>query len=307
MATRVSPVAIDALKDALAAAFWFKDDLQSFLASAVEDRSLLAGIDWKGNYKRVSINQFVDRLATDQARHRDQLISLMVEVARMDDFPRLARVEDRDLKIREAIEAVERLRRYVRPYEDELRERVEAESRIRTARVAAERKRSLSVQLGNLRERFFRLHAMEDPQERGTEFEAFLRDLFKLFDLDPRAAFKIEGEQIDGAFRLDSTHFLVEARWRKKLAERADLDAFDRKVRAKIENTLGVFISIEGFRPTAIKKHSGLGAVMILLDGGDLLAVLEEHIDLVELLRRKHRHAAETGEIYLSVSAVLTG
>ena len=196
MATRVSPVAIDALKDALAAAFWFKDDLQSFLASAIEDRSLLAGIDWKDNYKRVSINQLIDRLASNQARYRDQLISLMVEVARMDDFPRLARVEDRDLKIREAKAAVERLRRYVKPYEEELRERVEAEARIREARAVAERQRSLTAQLGSLREWFLRLLTMDDARERGTEFEGFLRDLFKLFDLDPRAAFKIEGEQI---------------------------------------------------------------------------------------------------------------
>jgi hypothetical protein len=158
-----------------------------------------------------------------------------------------------------------------------------------------------------LRERFLKLHAMEDPHGRGIEFESFLRDLFKLFDLDPRAAFKIEGEQIDGTFRLDSTHFLLEARWRKVAAERADLDAFDRKVRAKLENTLGAFISIEGFQASAITKHSGLGSVMILLDGADLLAVLEEHIDLVELLQRKHRYAAETGDILLPVSQILTG
>lgn len=145
MASRVSPVAVDALKDALAAAFWFKDDLHSFLASAVEDTSLLAGIDWKGSYKRVSINEFVDRLATDQVRSRDSLISLMVEVARMEYFPRLAHAEDRDMKIREAKQAVERLRRYVKPYEEQLRERVEAEARIREARAAAELKRGLAL------------------------------------------------------------------------------------------------------------------------------------------------------------------
>ena len=34
------------------------------------------------------------------------------------------------------------------------------------------------------------------------------------------------------------------------------------------------------------------------MDGGEVLAVLEERIDLVELLSRKHRHASMTGEIY---------
>jgi hypothetical protein len=134
-----------------------------------------------------------------------------------------------------------------------------------------------------------------------------LRDLFKLFDLDPRAAFRIEGEQIDGSFMLGDVHFLIEARWRKEPSDREDLDAFDRKVRAKIENTLGLFLSIEGFQGTAISKHSGLGSVMILMDGGDLLAVLEGRIDLVELLRRKHRYAAETGDIYLRAGSILAG
>jgi len=41
------------------------------------------------------------------------------------------------------------------------------------------------------------------------------------------------------------------------------------------------------------------GAVIILMDGTDLMAVFEERIDLVTLLLRKKRHAAQTGNIYL--------
>ena len=254
---RVSPVAVDALKDALAAAFWFKEDLRRFLSSAVDDQRLLAGIDWEGNYKRVSVNEFVDRMARNQDRHLDQLVRLMVDVASLDEFPRLARAEDAELKTQEAKAAVERLGRHTKPYEEQLLEQERERERIATSRNDAERARSLSGQLATLNDRFHELHAMDDPHRRGTAFEVFLRDLFKLFDLDPRAAFRITGEQIDGSFVLRDVHFLLEAKWEKTPADRATLDAFAAKVRAKIENTLGLFVAIEGFQATAIEKAFG--------------------------------------------------
>jgi hypothetical protein len=44
---------------------------------------------------------------------------------------------------------------------------------------------------------------------------------------------------------------------------------------------------------------------MILMDGSDLMAVLEGRVDLQQLLLRKRRHAAQTGEIYLPITAIL--
>jgi len=44
----------------------------------------------------------------------------------------------------------------------------------------------------------------------------------------------------------------------------------------------------------------------VLMDGADLLAVLEQRIDFVSLLIRKKRHAAQTGRIFLPIHEVLT-
>jgi len=41
------------------------------------------------------------------------------------------------------------------------------------------------------------------------------------------------------------------------------------------------------------------------MDGADLNAILEGRIDLPHLLFRKRRHAAETGQIYLSINKIL--
>lgn len=301
---RVSPTAIAALTEALATIFWFKKDLRSFLTAGLDDQALLSGVDWD-DYKRASIDVVVGRMVADQDKYREQLISLMLEVARMEDFPHLRRLEDAERRVADAKAAVKSLRRYTTPIEDEIRKRAETERQIADRRADAARKRSMADGLEKLRTRFLALMSSEDVQGRGIELERLLRDLFNLFDLDPRASFRIAGEQIDGSFTLGETHFLMEAKWRKEPTPRADLDAFAAKVRDKIENTLGLFLSIEGFEDSAVQKHSGKGSVMILMDGGDLLAVLEARIDLVELLRRKHRHAAQTGQILLTVREII--
>jgi len=44
---------------------------------------------------------------------------------------------------------------------------------------------------------------------------------------------------------------------------------------------------------------------MILVDGSDIMAVLEGRIDLLQLMLRKRRHASQTGNIYLRIHEIL--
>src|SRR5262249_13903839 len=93
-------------------------------------------------------------------------------------------------------------------------------------------------------------------QGRGFELERAMYDLFELFDLDPKASFRNTGEQIDGAFSFEGTEYLFEAKWQQELVNAADLDSFGSKVRRKLENTLGVFLSINGFSQDGVAAHS---------------------------------------------------
>jgi hypothetical protein len=52
---------------------------------------------------------------------------------------------------------------------------------------------------------------MRDPHARGRALETFLNELFRLFDLDPQAAYSLEREQIDGAFSFDTDDYVLEA------------------------------------------------------------------------------------------------
>jgi Restriction endonuclease len=132
-----------------------------------------------------------------------------------------------------------------------------------------------------------------------------LYDIFELFDLDPKAAFKNVGEQIDGAFALQGTEYLFEAKWHKAPVSIQALDGFAAKVGRKLDNTLGLFLSINGFSADAVTLHSAGRPRTILMDGADLMAVLEERIDFVSLLLRKKRHAAHTGGIYLPIHQII--
>ena len=303
MAKRISPNALSALIDALASIVWYKDDLRSYLVAATGDPILVSSLDW--TYKRRAADEIVSRMAAEQDRYREVLLALMIDVAALEDFPKLRGVEDSAAKLATAKTAVAELRKYTKPYEAELLAQEKAREQIGEAQREAAERRSFEEQLAALKARYEELLAMEDAQGRGLALEPLLRDLFALFDLDPRAPFGLIGEQIDGSFSLDGTNFLLEAKWTHDPIERKQLDPFKAKITSKIENTLGLFISIGGFQKTAVEFHSGTGSQMLLMNGADLYMVLDGRVDLVVLLRRKLRHASDTGEVLLEATRML--
>ena len=160
------------------------------------------------------------------------------------------------------------------------------------------KKEIMAEVLEELKKEFYKLSSSKDFQARGYALEKFLNQLFGLYDLDPKGSFKVEGEQIDGAFTFNNEEYLLEAKWKTELTNLADLDSFSGKLRRRLENTLGLFISINGFSTESINKFACDRKLMLLMDGNDLIAVLDERITLPELLKRKKRAAAQTGNIY---------
>ena len=60
-----------------------------------------------------------------------------------------------------------------------------------------------------------------------------------------------------------------------------------------MENTLGLFLSIDGFSEEGVNAFQSSDKVMILMDGSDLLAILEERISFTELVSRKNKSPQE--------------
>jgi hypothetical protein len=171
---------------------------------------------------------------------------------------------------------------------------------------AAEAARAAAVL--ELRTRFYGLAADPDRQAAGLALQDLLNDLFRLFDLEPRQAFRVEpGEQIDGSFLLDYETYLVEAKWTKEPVPESDLLVFKGKVEGKSAFTRGVFISLNNASDAARDAITrGKQVTFFLVDGYDLTAVLEGQIDLPTLLRLKLRKLTEEGRVFVSAKDLLT-
>lgn len=297
-AKKLNASAIIALKEALAQIYWYKKDLRSFLINTLENSSILANINWD-DYKRRITDLLVESLARNETRYRDELLRLFTAVSAMSDFSHLEYLDDGKEKAMRAKKAVEALRIYTSSYQEIWNEKQQADERRLAYVEKLERVSTFKTQIGNLNKEYCQLVTSTDLQRRGYRLETMLKQLFELFDLDPKASFKIEGEQIDGAFTFDSVDYLFEAKWQNELVRADDLDSLASKVQRKLDNTLGLFLSINGFSPDGISAHSSGRKVLLLMDGSDIMAVLDGRIELPELLKRKHRQASQTGEIYI--------
>lgn len=141
-----------------------------------------------------------------------------------------------------------------------------------------------------------------DPIKRGFAFERLLSELFDLYGLAPRGAFRLTGEQIDGSFELDSEVYLLEARWRNVRAANSNLLTFAGKIAGKAQWSRGLFVSYAGFSEDGLQGFShGRPTNLIGLDGLDLYHILSGTLDLREVLRRKVRRAAETNRVFVPV------
>jgi hypothetical protein len=299
---RINPAALHALKEALVLAFWYKKDLRGFLTSCLGRGELIAHLDWT-DYKRTIVAQLVDSLAAEQHRHFDELLTLTLATADVTDPSHLKRIEDGEQKYADALAALKTLRDLVEPYRQLRSGEEEANRRREADRIKAEMQRAIDQKLAELRTSFYEIVALP-VQPRGYALEKFLNGLFALFDIDAKAPFRITGEQIDGAFTFEG-EFLLEAKWQDAKTPVADLDSFAGKVGRKLDNTLGLFLSMNGYQDSAIQTHSRGRPVMILMNGADLSAVIEGRIPLPDLLHRKRQHAARTGDVFISAYTLL--
>lgn len=296
---RVAPSVVKPLNDALARIYWFKPDLKEFLVRALPGHPVTASIDLSRS-KREFSSDVVAALFDDQHRYFEDLVSLILAVDDITDPSWLKGLEDGELKYTQAVDALTTLSSVVAPYRAIRTEAEQIQARTARERKHAEQHRATAEALDELRLEFEQLRRL-DPQPRGYELEKILPRLFMLFDIDARGSFRITGEQIDGAFSFDGTDYIVEAKWQAAPVTLADVRAFVGKVNQRLDNTLGLFLSMNGFQENAITILNGQGrSQVILMDGSDLMAVLLDRVTLPVVLTRKRQHAAHTGNVYLS-------
>ncbi len=295
-----SPAALDALRRSLATAFFYKNDLRRFVTAAGVPEPIISAQGWldASEYKVRIVDKIVDGLIELGEKGLEPLRRLTAGLLELPNFDHLKRLEDGSRKVQEAREAAESLRGLVREQPTPPQRPSSKATSPDTDRAAA---------LARMRQKLNEIAACKDAQRRGYLFERFLTELFEWHDLKPRGSFKIEGEQIDGSFEHSGTPFLLEARWTSGAQAVQSLDAFSRKVERRLQNTLGLFVSINGYTVEGLEAFSKGQLRVLLMDGEDLAIVMDGLVDFVEVLRRKQRHAAETGNPFYRVRDMLAG
>lgn len=173
-------------------------------------------------------------------------------------------------------------------------------------KIKVEKKASANADMVAISSEFYELLRATDRQAAGYTFEKVLNRLFTLSGLDPREPFKIVGEQIDGSFELDHEIYLVEAKWEKAACNESPLLVFRGKIEGKSQFTRGVFISLSGITNEAeLAITKGKQPNFFAVDGYDLSVVMQGHLSLPDLFRRKLRKLAEEGRIRYSATEIL--
>jgi hypothetical protein len=139
-----------------------------------------------------------------------------------------------------------------------------------------------------------------EPQARGYAYEKFLKDLFDANGLAARASFRLLGEQIDGSFELAAETYLLEAKWTSLQTGATDLRSFNGKVEEKAAWSRGLFVSYSGFTPDGLAAF-GRGKRVVCMDGLDLYEMLDKNLSFADVMAKKVRRAAESGNPFVRV------
>ncbi|RMB58710.1 hypothetical protein [Tessaracoccus antarcticus] len=307
MTQKIRADGYEALREALATTTWYRNEFKRLVHTLLREHpELLTPLNFDQTKREVS-DDLVLLLMRHERKYQDVTLGLMVELSSKSKFSDIERLEEpqRGELLATAHDSVAHLRDLVGTYDAMLQKQENVQEQIQQHRSAAQKGQLHSDALADLRARFLELQSNTSaPQARGLAFEQFLYDLFRLFDLEPRLAYKLESEQIDGSLRLHTDDYIVEAKWTKQPSGRPDGDLFAAKVRTKGKNALGLFVSVNGFTQDFITRFRE-GTPFLTMDGSDIFLILEGRIRLTDALLAKKRWANETGSCLRSVAEIL--
>ncbi|WNZ60940.1 restriction endonuclease [Myxococcus sp. MxC21-1] len=160
----------------------------------------------------------------------------------------------------------------------------------------------------SLLSRFDGMFVSAQSQRRGYELQDLLNELLAIHGVPAARSFTRNdgGEQIDGAFRHGAWYYLVECRWRREPADTRDLDGLVGQVNRSGKQSMGLFLSMNGWSANVVPLLKQNASKSILLaDGVDLRAVLTGALSFQELLDAKERVLNLEGEPYYSSNQIV--
>lgn len=301
MAILVTPHLITLTYEAALKSFWRREALRKFLRDCHISESHLSS--WPSEESK---RTFLDRtFASLQRTDQGQAVigKMALALAEQASFPDLRNWEDSDIKIAAAKQAVAELKILIKQQDEKVRNEREIEAakeKARAERAAVQRAR---MDLDKLRQRVTDMHPQMGTAPGGYAFQDWFYDLLTFSEIENRRPYVTGGRQIDGSVTLDGTTYLVELKFTESQVGAPDIDIFRSKIESKADNTMGLLVSMAGYSSVAINEASGKKTTILLLDASHVFLVLTGGMNFQEVIRRVRRHASQTGESYLTVSA----
>ncbi|MEK3742408.1 hypothetical protein ACTID9_07195 [Brevibacillus fluminis] len=148
----------------------------------------------------------------------------------------------------------------------------------------------------------------DNPQKRGLMLEEVMNLLFNVYGIALMESFRRNsgGEQIDGAFKIDGWHYIVEIKWTNQVTDIRQLDSLYGKVARSGKQTMGMFLSVNGWSSHVIPlMKQQPDKSIFLMDGLDLRMVLTQEISLIDLLHKKIGKLNIEAEPFVGVNSLL--
>lgn len=285
------------MKDCILAVLWPRQDIYTFLADHGCTKSDLRVID-SFEEKNLKRSQMIDLMFAHLSAAKDgglgQFRAMLQSLLNWSRFDPYYFDNLRKLDRSKAQQYLDHLRQL-----QEIRDaKIKADRERRVAAEAAQQKPESSIE--ELKVTFLNLHAGKTTaQKRGYALETILVELSKLASLEVTEAFRVNGEQIDGALKFEGEHYIIEAKWQDKAAANEPVYQFVGKVEGKMYGR-GIFVSVHGFSDHVVTSVvAGKAIKTIFVDGEDLVLVLEGHLTFSEMLDRKIKAAQTRGLIYV--------
>jgi len=285
------------MKDCILSVLWPKQDIYTFLSDhgcTSTDMKVIARFKDEGMTRSKMIDVMFDHLSSQSTGGLGPFRAMLQSLLNWSHFDPYYFDNLKKLDRSKAQKCLEHLRQL-----QEIRDaRIISERKKREATESA--KKQPQTSLSDLRDLFLGLHAGKlNPQKRGYALESILGQLGNLSGLEITEAFRVNGEQVDGAVKYDGEHYLIEAKWQDKAASNEPVYQFVGKVEGKMYGR-GLFVSINGFSEHVVRSVvAGKAIKTIFVDGEDLVLVLEGHLSFSQMLDSKIKAAQTRGLIYV--------
>lgn len=134
------------------------------------------------------------------------------------------------------------------------------------------------------------------PQTRGQRLNGFVAEVLANYRLRARPNNRGHGE-IDVAFQLDGTRFILEAKWEQDPVNEDPIIKLRDRVTKRLAGTVGVLLSMEGYTKPALEEMTrGQRLEVLLIDKSHLEAMLYGFLTPQQLLSALLDNAHFRGE-----------